>query len=92
MNGILMPNNQRQHRTLRIQKVTVPRVSRSCEHFPDGFDLHLLHARNNLLITQADLQLFPHLRAVHVELGRLGKAKILAEKSISINDKTNTWF
>ena len=22
---------------------TVPRVSRSCEHFPDGFDLHLLH-------------------------------------------------
>jgi len=22
--------------------VTVPRVSRSCEHFPDGFDLHLL--------------------------------------------------
>ena len=22
--------------------ITVPRVSRSCEHFPDGFDLHLL--------------------------------------------------
>ena len=27
---------------LRIWLVTVPRVSRSCEHFPDGFDLHLL--------------------------------------------------
>ena len=41
--GILLPNNQRQHRTLHIQKdvlrivlVTVPRVSRSCELFPDG--------------------------------------------------------
>jgi len=29
---------------LRIVLVTVPRVSRSCEHFPDGFDLHLLRA------------------------------------------------
>jgi len=27
---------------LHIVLVTVPRVSRSCEHFPDGFDLHLL--------------------------------------------------
>ena len=27
----------------RIVLITVPRVSRSCEHFPDGFDLHLLH-------------------------------------------------
>jgi hypothetical protein len=27
---------------LRIVLVTVPRVSRSCERFPDGFDLHLL--------------------------------------------------
>ena len=26
---------------LRIVLITVPRVSRSCEHFPDGFDLHL---------------------------------------------------
>ena len=25
-------------------QITVPRVSRSCERFPDGFDLHLLHA------------------------------------------------
>ena len=24
---------------------TVPRVSRACEHFPDGFDLHLLLTR-----------------------------------------------
>ena len=45
----LLPNNQRQHRTLNIQKnaalrimlVTAPHVSRSCEHFPDGFDFHL---------------------------------------------------
>ena len=29
---------------LRIVLVTVPRVSRSCDHFPDGFDLHLLRA------------------------------------------------
>ena len=27
---------------LRIVLVTVPRVSRSCGHFSDGFDLHLL--------------------------------------------------
>ena len=27
---------------MRIVLVTVPRASRSCEHFPDGFDLHLL--------------------------------------------------
>ena len=26
---------------LRIVLVTVPRVSRACEHFPDGFDHHL---------------------------------------------------
>ena len=29
---------------LRIVLVTVPRVCRSCEHFPDGFDLHLLQS------------------------------------------------
>ena len=29
---------------LRIVLVTVPRVSRSCEYLPDGFDLHLQHA------------------------------------------------
>ena len=29
---------------LRIVLVTVPRVSRSCEHFPDGFDLYLLRS------------------------------------------------
>jgi len=27
---------------LRIVLVTVPRVCRSCDHFPDGFDLHLV--------------------------------------------------
>ena len=27
---------------LRIALATVPRVSRFCERFPDGFDLHLL--------------------------------------------------
>ena len=50
--GILLPNNQRQHRTSHVPKdvlpyayllVTVLRVSRSCELFLDGFDLHLLH-------------------------------------------------
>jgi hypothetical protein len=28
---------------LRIVLGTVPRVSHSCEHCPDGFDFHLLH-------------------------------------------------
>ena len=28
---------------LRIVPHTVPRVGRSYEHFPDGFELHLLH-------------------------------------------------
>ena len=28
--------------------VAVPRVSRSCEHFPDGFDLHLLQLQENV--------------------------------------------
>jgi len=32
---------------LRILLVTVPRVSRSCEHFTDGFDLHLLQQRSD---------------------------------------------
>ena len=30
---------------MRIVLVNVPRVNRSCEHFPDGFDLHLLYPR-----------------------------------------------
>ena len=34
--------------SLRIVLVTVPRVSRSCENFPDGFDLHLLPPPLNL--------------------------------------------
>ena len=29
---------------LRIVLVTVPRVSRACEHFPDAFGIHLLPA------------------------------------------------
>ena len=33
---------------LRIVLVTVPRASRSCEHFPDGFDLHLLRRGESL--------------------------------------------
>jgi len=47
--GNLLPNNRRQRRTcyalchiLRIVPHTVPRVGRSYEHFPDGFELHLL--------------------------------------------------
>ena len=30
---------------LRIVLVAVPRVSRSCKHFPDGFNLHFLQFR-----------------------------------------------
>ena len=33
----------------RILLVTLPRVSRSCEHFPDGFDLHLLQPVRDIL-------------------------------------------
>ena len=32
---------------LRIVVVSVPRVSRSCVHFPDGFDLHLLRGNHS---------------------------------------------
>ena len=32
---------------LRIVPHTVPRVGRSYEHFPDGFELHLLPANTN---------------------------------------------
>ena len=49
--GILLPNNQCQHRTLHIQKdvlpYAVPRVSRSYENFPDGFDGHLPQGEEN---------------------------------------------
>ena len=31
---------------LRIVPPTVPRVGRSDEHFPDGFELHLLQAES----------------------------------------------
>ena len=31
---------------LRIMPRTVPRVGRSCEHFPDGFELHLILSRS----------------------------------------------
>ena len=34
---------------LRIVLLPVPCVSRSCEHFPDGFDLHLLRTGTNLV-------------------------------------------
>ena len=42
---------------LRIFLVTVPRVSRSCEHFPGGFDLHLLRRRGKggYLLGSADM-------------------------------------
>ena len=33
--------------------VTVPRVSRSCEHFPDGFNLHLLQPRTSTSCAQS---------------------------------------
>jgi len=41
---------------LHIALVTVPRVSRSCEHFPDGFDLHLLHPRLDQVTAPAKWQ------------------------------------
>ena len=42
---------------LRIVLVTVSRVSRSCDNFPDGFDLHLLQrSRENLLCSGLRVQ------------------------------------
>jgi len=35
---------------LRIVPLTVPRVGRSYEHFPDGFELHLLPFRSENLL------------------------------------------
>ena len=41
---------------LRIVRVTVPCVSRSGEHFPDGFDLQLLRATTNPLAAGCGLR------------------------------------
>ena len=41
--------------TLRIVLISVSRVSRSCEHFPDGFDLHLLQAEYKVTLYPAAL-------------------------------------
>ena len=43
--GNLLPNNQRQ----RIVPHTVPGVGRQYEHFPDGFELHLLNLMLDLV-------------------------------------------
>ena len=37
---------------LRIVPPTVPRVGRSGEHFPDGFELHLLRVVSNCLVNR----------------------------------------
>ena len=37
------PKHPERTAALHIVPVTVPRVSRSCKHFPDGSDLHLVH-------------------------------------------------
>ena len=39
---------------LRIVLVTVSRISRSCMHFPDGFDLHLLQGLVNNFVMLMD--------------------------------------
>jgi hypothetical protein len=65
--GTCIAKKQRQHRTLhiggyvdlRIVLVTAPRVSRSCEHFPDGFDLHLLREPLNPELKPATTNLDP---------------------------------
>ena len=38
---------------LRIVPHTVPRVGRSYEHFPDGFELHLLRSAAEVLVGRA---------------------------------------
>ena len=39
----------------RTTSVTMPRVSRSCEHFPDGSDLHLVPLRSTFNAKKAGL-------------------------------------
>ena len=40
---------------LRIVPHTVPRVGRSYEHFPDGFELHLLKDGKHLQLPTPDI-------------------------------------
>ena len=46
---------------LRIVLLTVPCVSRSCEQFPGGFDLHLLLLKQKLRIQTQALNLKPQI-------------------------------
>ena len=43
---------------LRIVPHTVPRVGRSHEHFPDGFELHLLRIRDISPAKTKDISVF----------------------------------
>ena len=45
---------------LRIVPVNVPRVSRSCDHFPEGFDLHLLLSGFSVLGSGSGLRFKDH--------------------------------
>ena len=50
------PHLARQYRraALRIVLVTVPRVGRSCEQFPHGFDVHLLQLCDALTMVEKE--------------------------------------
>jgi len=48
--------------------ITVLRVSRSCEHFPDGFDLHLLQLEWDSCFTRAQYE--PASEPPHISLTR----------------------
>ena len=43
---------------LRIVLVSAPRASRYCEHFSDGFDIHLLRAAPGMNLTRRGLNFF----------------------------------
>ena len=50
---------------LRIVLVTVAPVSRSCEHFPDGFDLHLPHRSTGIDVLVFGVHRLPREAFVH---------------------------
>ena len=56
---------------LRILLVTVPRVSRACQYFPDGFDLHLLHVDSDCTTTFGEMMQSTFVVVATMDLDRI---------------------
>jgi len=63
---------------LRIVPRTVPRVGRSYEHFPDGFELHLLRhfSKGRTGVPRSKENPPPPMATVHRALGKCRKNQI----------------